>query len=78
MQWIRTFSEIGINDVPLVGGKNASLGEMLSTLGKLGVKVPDGFAVTAEAYWYHLRENALEEAVRQEMEGLKFRPPGPP
>jgi pyruvate,water dikinase len=48
--WVRPFSEVGATDVPLVGGKNASLGEMLRELSASGVRVPDGFAVTADAY----------------------------
>ena len=64
MQWIRSFSEIGIDDVPLVGGKNASLGEMLRELTPLGVPVPDGFAVTAEGFRHFLRANSLEEKIR--------------
>ncbi len=59
-RFIRFFDEIGIADVPLVGGKNASLGEMYRHLSSQGVKVPNGFAVTAEAYRYVLeRANAL-------------------
>ena len=54
---IRWFSEIRLNDVPLVGGKNASLGELYSELGAAGVLVPDGFALTATAY-----RDALTEA----------------
>jgi len=46
---IRWFEEIGIGDIPLVGGKNASLGEMYSELASQGVKVPNGFAITADA-----------------------------
>ena len=46
------FEELTINDVPSVGGKNASLGEMIRTLGEKGVNVPSGFAVTAYAYKY--------------------------
>lgn len=49
-RFIRWFSELGMADVPLVGGKNASLGEMVSQLGGQGVRVPNGFAVTAAAY----------------------------
>jgi pyruvate,water dikinase len=49
-RYIRWFSEISMHDLPLVGGKNASLGEMFQQLRPLGVRVPDGFAVTAEAY----------------------------
>jgi pyruvate,water dikinase len=47
---IRWFSELGIADVPQVGGKNASLGEMVRELAPLGVRVPNGFAITAGAY----------------------------
>lgn len=63
MHWIRWFSEVGLADVPLVGGKNASLGEMRRTLGALGVPVPDGFAVTAEAFRYFLQANALTDRI---------------
>lgn len=54
------FDEIGIDDVPRVGGKNASLGEMYRELAPQGVKVPNGFAVTAEGYRHFLRETGLE------------------
>ncbi|MEJ2651247.1 MAG: PEP/pyruvate-binding domain-containing protein, partial [Gammaproteobacteria bacterium] len=53
-RFIRYFEEIGIDDVPSVGGKNASLGEMYRELTPKGVNVPDGFAVTAQAYRYVL------------------------
>jgi len=46
------FDEIGIEDVPKVGGKNASLGEMYQELITKGVKIPNGFATTSDAYWY--------------------------
>ncbi|WP_287416831.1 phosphoenolpyruvate synthase [Oceanithermus sp.] len=69
MKWVKWFSEVGIHDVPLVGGKNASLGEMLRTLGEVGVRVPDGFAVTAEAYRYYLREAGLEDKIRALLDG---------
>lgn len=55
-RYIRFFSELDNNDVPLVGGKNASLGEMYRTLSGQGVAVPNGFATTAEAYRYMLDE----------------------
>ena len=50
MSYIKWFSEIGIEDVPEVGGKNASLGEMYQNLTKEGVRIPNGFAITASAY----------------------------
>ncbi len=53
---IRSFSEIGIDDVPIVGGKNASLGEMYRNLSLQGVTAPNGFAITAEAYRYVLEK----------------------
>ncbi len=53
-QYVRFFEEIGIDDVPLVGGKNASLGEMYRNLSGEGVRVPNGFAITAEAYRHML------------------------
>ena len=66
-KYIRFFDEIGIDDVPLVGGKNASLGEMVRELTPKGVLVPNGFAITAAAYRYVLDSanawNALHEAL---------------
>ena len=49
-KYVRWFHEIRLEDVPLVGGKNASLGELYSTLASEGVRVPNGFALTAQAY----------------------------
>jgi len=63
MKYIRMFSEIGIENVPQVGGKNASLGEMYQALSTSGVKVPSGFATTAEAYWYFIDENNLRDKI---------------
>ena len=57
------FEEIGIADVPAVGGKNASLGEMTAALSHEGVKIPAGFATTSEAYWAFVRENQLEPLI---------------
>ena len=48
--YIRWFDEIGIEDIPLVGGKNASLGEMYQVLTPQGIKIPNGFTITADAY----------------------------
>jgi len=53
------FENISKGDVGLVGGKNASLGEMFSQLGVKGIDIPDGFATTAKAYWYFLEANGL-------------------
>lgn len=58
-QFIKQFSELSNNKVALVGGKNASLGEMFTQLSPKGIKIPDGFATTAEAYWLFLDENNI-------------------
>ncbi len=67
MRFVRWFKEVGIDEVPLVGGKNASLGEMVRELGKLGVRVPDGFAVTAEAFHHFLQANGLNAPIREQL-----------
>ncbi len=64
MRFTRPFREVGLVDVALVGGKNASLGELLSKLGPLGVKVPDGFAITADGYRHFLEHGRLEKPIR--------------
>ena len=61
--YTKHFNEIDINDVPLVGGKNASLGEMYQKLTSKGVQVPDGFATTSAAYWHFLEEARIKEEV---------------
>ncbi|MDX1638522.1 MAG: phosphoenolpyruvate synthase [Balneolaceae bacterium] len=69
--YIAWFDEIGMDDIALVGGKNASLGEMRKKLVTLGVKVPDGFAVTAEAYRQFLESNEIAEAISKEIERFR-------
>jgi pyruvate,water dikinase len=69
-EYIRWFDEIGIDDIPLVGGKNASLGEMCRELAVKGVKVPNGFAITADAYRYVLREASLDEKIKEILSDL--------
>lgn len=59
------FEEVGIADIPLVGGKNASLGEMIQQLTPKGVRVPTGFATTAHAYRYFIKGAGLEEKLRK-------------
>ena len=71
MRFVRWFSDVGLPDVGLVGGKNASLGELIRSLSPLGVRVPDGFAITAEAYRHFLREAGVEEAIRELVSGVK-------
>ena len=63
MKYIRFFEDLRIKDVPIVGGKNASLGEMLCSLKRKGIRVPLGFATTAEAYFYYLEANHLTDKV---------------
>jgi pyruvate,water dikinase len=59
--YILWFDEIGLNDLPIVGGKNASLGEMRKELTKSGVNIPNGFAVTVNAYHAFLDEGIFQE-----------------
>ena len=69
-RFVRWFEELSIEDVPLVGGKNASLGEMYRELTPKGVLVPNGFAVTAEAYRETLNQAGAWEKLRETLEGL--------
>ncbi|GAB2677266.1 phosphoenolpyruvate synthase [Flavihumibacter cheonanensis] len=68
--WIRRFREIGLTDVPSVGGKNASLGEMISRLASFGIPVPDGFATTALAFEDFLSQNSLHLPLRELIQQL--------
>jgi pyruvate,water dikinase len=70
-RYIRFFNEIGIDDVPSVGGKNASLGEMYRELTPQGVRVPNGFAITAQAYWYVLEKAGIAQRLRDALDGLR-------
>ncbi|MGD9969065.1 MAG: pyruvate, water dikinase [Sulfuricurvum sp.] len=65
MEFVRWFETLGIDDIPLVGGKNASLGEMIGSLKPLGVNVPEGFAVSAEGYRLFIRHNAFESSIKE-------------
>jgi len=64
------FKELGIKDVPLVGGKNASLGEMYQKLTPKGVNIPNGFAVTAYAYHYFLKYAKIDDDIRRILSDL--------
>ncbi len=68
--FIKNFDEIMLTDIPEVGGKNASLGEMFQKLGSKGVQVPDGFAVTSSAYWHYLEQSDLKESIFSELKKL--------
>ena len=69
-RFIRWFREIGIADVGLVGGKNASLGEMFRELTPKGIRIPNGFAITADAYRHFLRGGGLAEPIRAVLSDL--------
>ena len=68
--FIKWFRELSIGDISLVGGKNASLGEMFRELAPKGVKVPDGFAITSDAYRHLLRSANLDEEITRILHGL--------
>jgi pyruvate,water dikinase len=63
LAYIRWFTELALDDIPLVGGKNASLGEMSRALAAVGVRVPPGFAITADAYRVFLHEAQLDQHI---------------
>jgi pyruvate,water dikinase len=71
MGYIKKFEDLGLKDIAQVGGKNASLGEMITQLGKQGIRVPTGFALTADAYWHVINENNLLEKLRTIMAPFK-------
>jgi len=64
-EFILWFDQLGIEDVPLVGGKNASLGEMYKILTPKGVNIPNGFAVTAFAYRYLLEKMQIKDKINK-------------
>jgi pyruvate, water dikinase len=64
------FNKLGKDDVDLVGGKNSSLGEMISNLSKVGISVPNGYATTANAFREFLNSNNLENKINKELENL--------
>jgi pyruvate,water dikinase len=68
--YVRWLNTLGMDDVPVVGGKNASLGEMIQHLAKVGVRVPGGFATTARAYRDFLAVSGLDERIAAELERL--------
>jgi pyruvate,water dikinase len=69
-KFILWFDEIGIGDVPMVGGKNASLGEMYRKLHSQGINIPNGFAIAAYAYRYFLRYAGIEEEIKKILKDL--------
>jgi pyruvate,water dikinase len=70
MPYVLPLSKLRMTDVATVGGKNASLGELISQLDKAGVRVPGGFATTADAFQLFLKHNNLGEKIQKALEGL--------
>lgn len=70
MSWVVDLADLTMNDVAQVGGKNASLGELLGQLGAAGVRVPGGFATTAQAYRTLLTRDGLDERIRTRLANL--------
>jgi len=70
MKFVKWFEEIRGQDVALVGGKNASLGEMVRNLGEKGVNIPPGFAITAEAYKYVVKEAGISQKIEDTLADL--------
>ncbi|MBP6859098.1 MAG: phosphoenolpyruvate synthase [Candidatus Magasanikbacteria bacterium] len=68
--YISWFKDLTIKDIPSVGGKNASLGEMYAKLTSKGMKVPNGFALTADVYWDFIKENKLDKRIKETLKGL--------
>jgi len=71
MKFIKSFETLNLNDIPTVGGKNASLGQMIADLSSQGVQVPGGFAITAQAYWNFIESNNLLGQMKSIMADLK-------
>ena len=73
MRFVRPFETLNLDDIPLVGGKNASFGEMISALQPLGVRVPGGFALTADAYKLLLDATGVRGELRAALRGIDLR-----
>jgi pyruvate, water dikinase len=71
-KYIRLLHEVGINDLELVGGKNASLGEMLQHLTPLGLNVPDGFVITVDAYRHFISSNELDKKIAERIAEIDY------
>jgi pyruvate,water dikinase len=72
-KYILWFKDISAKDVPLVGGKNASLGEMYGKLSKKGIRVPNGFTLTASAYRHYLEVNKIDKKLKEIFQSLNLR-----
>jgi pyruvate,water dikinase len=71
MKFCKNFKDIRLSDGPAVGGKNASLGQMIGDLSKKNITVPGGFAITADAYWYYLEQNGITQKLQAILKDLK-------
>jgi len=72
MKYVTFYNELGIEDIQCVGGKNANLGEMISNLSSLGVKVPFGFAITSDAYWKFMEHDSLKIKIKNLLTNLNI------
>ena len=70
--FLANLHEVGLSDLDKVGGKNASLGEMLQNLTKLGIRIPGGFIITVSAYQHFIRENNLDESIHSIINSINF------
>jgi len=70
-KYILDLAKVKLSDLNLVGGKNASLGEMIQNLSKLGINIPGGFALTVEAYWEFINHNKLDKKIRRLIKKMK-------
>jgi pyruvate,water dikinase len=68
---VRWLEDLSLGDVALVGGKNASMGEMIRTLARKGVRVPGGFATVSQAYWDFLEANNLRTSIVEQIDALR-------
>jgi pyruvate, water dikinase len=69
-KYVLSFDDLNNEDVDKVGGKNASLGEMIQALKKVKIRVPHGFATTAAAYWEFIKANGLKEKIQEQIDEL--------
>ncbi len=70
-KYIVDLSQVRLSDLELVGGKNASLGEMIQKLGKLGINIPSGFALKVDAYWEFINHNKLDRRIKSLIKKMK-------
>ena len=69
---ILTTTNVGLGDIAEVGGKNASLGEMMGKMRELEIRIPDGFVLKVEAFWRFMKENELIEKIGKELDSCNL------